>query len=370
MTIWNLSKGEIFFSGEITLYQNHVKDVWKGDYSLDSLDSFVKQFVELNKGKKHSEQDRYILWTNYKEEYPSDKTYIEKMLEDIPDEFLPQRDAPDFFEFAHGKHFTIKNNYVKVYTNTAIIQNDFSSILNAAKTIITSLYFKDTPTDLILVKIILLPESIDVSSIKMNDRPHTAQSIKLTTQEDNAKPFSFNINFDLEIYTAYTIEVANEHNAIVPGAERFYNLDFFLLYIIDAIIHPGKICIDKKNHLYFATPKDSYERDLIYAAKIMECLRHVMRANTYEDSLLYWMEYYANNTEKIEADMKESTHDIAQQKAIRDYIDKYGRDGKISSDMFLEHLKAAIDLSPLDFIEEKNDFIANYAKAVVSGDAT
>lgn len=39
MSIWNLSKGEIFFSGKITLYQNGVSKVWDGKYNLDSLDS-------------------------------------------------------------------------------------------------------------------------------------------------------------------------------------------------------------------------------------------------------------------------------------------------------------------------------------------
>lgn len=370
MGIWNLSKGEIFFSGGIALYQNKITEAWNGKYSLDSLESFANQFVEQNKGKSHFAQDRYILWANYKEEETPSKTVIDRLMEDVPDNFFPQRDASDFIDFALGKKFTLRNNSVKVYTNTAIIPNDFTSILNAARTIMHSIYFKDAPNDLILINIELCPDSIDVNNIEMGHSPNWIHNINLSKQEEKASSYSFSISFDLEISSLFSPDSIKNHSNTSPGVRKIIDLDSILLYLREEIAHPGDIHLDKKNRLYFATPKSSHEQDLIYASKIMEGLTHIEQIDLYERSVLFWLAHYTTKTHAELIDFcNKLFHNIDQDETVRDYIQKYGVNGEISKDKLTDHLKMAINGNPLDFIDNKNEFIANYAKALVSGES-
>lgn len=364
MSILNLSKGEIFFSGRVVLYQNWVNEIWDGKYKLESLDSFATQFIEQGKGKQHDEQDRYILWQCYKEECRSEDSFIKRILADIPANFSPQKDAPDFFEFLQGKSFTLHNNHVKVFTNTAIISNDFESILKAAKIIVTSLYTEESPANLILISNSICKDSIDVSDVKMGDSP--SHDIELTKFEANSKSFSFIIHFDLEIRSKWLID-ESKRTMCKAGAHKIYNLDFFLLYFEHAYFHPENSFLDKENLFYFRSPDDSREEDLIYSKKILGDLARNLKSNKNERNLFFWMVQHMNKTPKqLEKERSSFLSYYEETSALNDYIKEYGQNGKISKINLMNHLKDAINICPLDFIDDKNFFIASYAKIVIS----
>lgn len=368
MSIWNLSKGEIFFSGKITLYQNGVSKVWDGKYNLDSLDSFANQFIERNRGKRFVNRDRYTLWPNYKGESRSDEGFVAKMLEDIPPNFSPQKDSPDCYEFIQGKPFIIKNNRVKVFTNTAIVKNDFASILKAAKTIMSSFFSEDSPLGLTFIKNSICMDSIDVSDVTMGDESNF--DIELTKFEANSMIFSFTILFELEIQSDLYIKLIDiiQDQA---GAHKIYNLDFLLMYFGQACFHPENTLLDKENHLYFRQPKDSHEQDLIYSARIIESLSRSDWACKKEDSLFFWMvKYMYKSLEELEKEKKKFKCSYEQKKAVSDYIKEYGHNGKISKTILMKNLKDAISISPLDFVDDKNYFIASYARMIISEGST
>ncbi|MCQ2089707.1 MAG: hypothetical protein MJY93_05615 [Fibrobacter sp.] len=367
VSIWNLSKGEIFFSGRVVLYQKWVKEAWDGKYKLDSLDSLISQFTEQGKGKRYDERDRYALWPCYKTECRTDDIFIEKMLADIPANFSPQKDAPDFYEFLQGKSFTIKNNCIKVFTNTAIINNDFASILKAAKTIVSSLFAEDSPASLILIKNTICYDSIDVSDVEMGDSP--IQDVELTKFETGSKIFSFIIHFDLEFCSKWSID-KSEKKLCSAGAHKIYSLDFLLLYFEHVCYHPENTFLDKKNHLYFRSPKNSHEESLIYSSRIIGDLAQSTRPEKKEDKLFFWMVRHADKTRKEQEKEKyQFIHSYEQNSAVSDYIKEYGENGKVSKKNLMKHLKDAIDISPLDFIDDKNFFIASYAKTIISGES-
>ncbi|MCQ2096637.1 MAG: hypothetical protein MJY87_01675 [Fibrobacter sp.] len=368
-TIWNLGSGDFFFTGFIVLYQNHIKKVWSGKYELDSLDSFAKQFKAQGEGKHFSRLDRYTLWLNYKNETKSEKELVSNMLDDIPADFVPQRDMPDFYDFLYGKSFTIKNNYIKVYTTTAIVEDDCASLLQAAMKIVSSLYNQDSPASLYLIRNKIVYDSIDVADFKWEGCPDRF-SVNYTSRESKADSFSFRIYFDMEISYEFSVDENFDSSRTAAGPLDLKRFDFIPLFLEKFIVCPKDFHLDKKNCFYYRTPKDTHEQDLIYAEQIVQGLNREYR---YDDDCAqeyYWMAYHAKDSaSELKKTLKECEEKRKRNEVAQDYIEKYGENEKVSKKVFLSHLKKMIDCNPLDFTDYDIESIALYAQACVTGES-
>lgn len=368
MTIWNLSKDELFFTGTLYLFKNHIKDAWRGRYNADSLEKFTDQFRKQGEGKSFSKQDRYTLWTNYKDEKLSVESWFQKILADIPDNFNPQKDAPDFFDFVNGKSFVIKKNFIKVYTTDAFIKSDFESLMQAARTIVSSLYNSKSPAELVIVENKIDFDSIDVSLPYIGDEPDFIYD-KKNNQEMDAKSFSFRIFFDLEIHVNDVFKDLSNINGLNEEPHLIFSLDFLALFFMHYIQNPSAIRLDKQSCVYFKIPQNTHDQDLINATIIKRRLDQ-KKLSKYDfpkelQGLIHFSDFSTDSLRKHVADLK-SNNKLFE--TAKEYVEKYGRKGNISKSTILKHLKNAMAANPLDFIDHENGFVSAYARKLISGE--
>lgn len=368
-TIWNLGSGDFFFTGIIILCQNHIKKAWKGKYILDSLDSLAEQFVAQSKGKHFGEFDRYTLWMNYKVETDTERDFISDMLGDIPDDLVPQRDMPDFYDFLYGKSFTIKNNYIKVYTTTAIVEDDCASLLQAAQKIVSSFYSQKSPANLYLIQNKIVLDSIDVGNITWERCPDKFR-FNYTSRESRAHAFSFRIYFDMEISYKFSVDENFDSSRVAAGPLNIKRFDYVPLFLEKFIACPNQFHLDKRNCFYYKTPKDTHEQNLIYAERIVQGLPREIRYDGDCALKFYWMACSAEQpASEIEKMLRRSVERSERIEIVQDYIQKYGEKGKISGKVVLSHLKKAIDCNPLDYVDDEMESIAQYARSYISGES-